>query len=476
MSTVQRLAKNIGILLIAQIITYVLGFFITMYTARYLGAGGLGILATALSLTGILAIFSDLGTGTLMIREVARDTSLANKYLSNVVFIRVFLIFLMIGMTVLTVFFFKYDQLTTIVIYLITLSVIIGGFNGVINAIFQSNQKMEYVSIGIIINSILMLIGTLFCIYYELSVIYFAILYVLSNILVFIYIITVYIWKFSLPKVEINLGFSKEIILMALPLSMASIFTLIAFRIDIVMLSVIKDSVAVGYYSASYRFMEVFIFIPGVFATAIFPVFSSFYVSSKESLKNSYQKSFKYLMILSLPIAAGTTVLAEPIILLIYKSSFEPSILVLQILIWAIPIIFLNYITGTILPAMDRQNLLLKLTFIAMVFNVLLNLLILPTFSYVGAAVVTILTEFLVFSTCFYILNRTFHKVRIQDSFIKPAIASAVMAVFLILLNLNLFVMILLGAVVYFIVLFALKTFNDEDYDILRLIFKKKNE
>ena len=60
MSTVQRLAKNIGILIVAQIITYVLGFFITLLTARYLGAGGLGILATALALTGILGTFGDL--------------------------------------------------------------------------------------------------------------------------------------------------------------------------------------------------------------------------------------------------------------------------------------------------------------------------------------------------------------------------------------------------------------------------------
>ena len=376
MSAVQRLAKNIGILIVAQIITYVLGFFITLFTARYLGAGGLGILSTALALTAILGTFGDLGLSTLLIREVARDKSLTNKYLSNIVFLKVLLIFLMFGMIFLSVFLFRYDQLVSTVIYLITFSVIIGGFNGVLNAVFQSHEQMEYISVGIILNSILMLVGTLLCIFYGLDVIYFAILYIISNVLVFIYTITVYVWHFSLPKIEFDPIFSKKIILMAIPLSMASIFALIAFKIDTIMLSVIKGSIAVGYYSASYNLMQVFIFLPAVYATAIFPVFSSFHVSSKKALKNSYEKSFKYLMILSLPIAVGTTVLANQVILLIYKSGFEPSILVLQILIWAIPFIFLNYILSTILTAMDRQNLLLKITFISMIFNILLNIII----------------------------------------------------------------------------------------------------
>ena len=379
----------------------------------------------------------------------------------------------MLSLTLISVFVFRYNQITTTVIYLITFSVIIGGFTGVLNAVFQSHQKMEYLSIGLILNSVLMLIGTLLCIFYGLNVIYFAILYVISNVLVFIYTLIVYVWHFSLPKIEFDPIFSKKVLLMALPLSMASIFALIAFKIDTIMLSIIKGSVAVGYYTASYNLMQVFIFLPIVYATAIFPVFSSFHVSSKDSLKYSYHKSFKYLMILSLPISVGTTILANQIILLVYKSSFEPSILVLQILIWAIPFIFLNYILSTILTAMDKQNVLLKITFVSMIFNILLNIPIITMYGYIGAALVTILTEFLVFIIMFYIINRIFFVEHLKNSLIKPAIASIVMGIFLILVKSNLFLMILLGAIVYFIVLFALKTFNDEDFDIIRLILNR---
>jgi len=84
MNTVQRIAKNTGVLLVSQIASYILGFFFVMYTARYLGAGGFGILSFALAFTGIFGVFSDLGLSTLTVREVARDKSLARKYFGNI--------------------------------------------------------------------------------------------------------------------------------------------------------------------------------------------------------------------------------------------------------------------------------------------------------------------------------------------------------------------------------------------------------
>jgi len=57
-------------LLVSQILSYALGFFYVMYIARYLGAGGSGILSFALAFTGIFSVFADLGPSTLTVREV----------------------------------------------------------------------------------------------------------------------------------------------------------------------------------------------------------------------------------------------------------------------------------------------------------------------------------------------------------------------------------------------------------------------
>lgn len=473
MSRVRLIAKNTSILFISQIITYIMGFFITIYTARYLGAEGFGVLSLALALTGILVVFTDLGLGTLTVREVSREKSLKDKYTSNIAVIKVLLSIFTFVLTVILVNVFGYSDQIKMVVYIITVSMIFNAFSGIFSPIFQSFEKMEYQSIASVLNSSLMLLGTFLLIYYNLNIIYFALLYLVSNGLVFIYILAFYARKFHLPPLHIDLSFWKPTFMMALPLSLVSIFSLIAFRIDTILLSLLKGSVVVGWYSASYRLMEVVLFLPGVFATAIFPVFSGLHLSSHETLKLSYQKAFKYLAILSLPIAMGTTILAPDIILLIYKSAFTPSIIILQILIWAIPITFLNYIFGTIFPAMNRQNTLLKVTFFSMIFNIIFNLLLIPSYSYIAAAAVTVVTELFIFILCFWILSRTFCKVKLEHVLLKPFLAGLVMMFFLIYFQLNLFLEILIGATIYFVIVLALRTFNEEDWDVLRQILRK---
>ena len=81
-----------------------------------------------------------------------------------------------------------YSSTVSTVIYLITFSVILNAFTGVLNAVFQANEKMEYVSVSTILSSAAMLVGTAVGIYYHYDVIYFAMLYIISYGLVFIYI------------------------------------------------------------------------------------------------------------------------------------------------------------------------------------------------------------------------------------------------------------------------------------------------
>jgi len=79
MNTVQRIAKNAGVLITTKVISKVFTFFYVMYTARYLGAEGFGILSFAIAFTAIFGIFTDLGLHQLTVREVARDKSLAGN-------------------------------------------------------------------------------------------------------------------------------------------------------------------------------------------------------------------------------------------------------------------------------------------------------------------------------------------------------------------------------------------------------------
>lgn len=161
MNTVQIIAKNTGVLLAANIISGVLGFFYVMYTARYLGAEGFGILSFALVFTGIFGVFSDIGLSPLTVREVARDKLLSGKYLGNITVIKVILVIVTFGLIALVINILGYPEQTIKVVYLIALSVVFSSFTGIFYSIFQAYEKMEYQSFGQILSNILMLAGAL---------------------------------------------------------------------------------------------------------------------------------------------------------------------------------------------------------------------------------------------------------------------------------------------------------------------------
>ena len=403
MSRVRTLAKNTTILLIANIVSYLLGFFTTLYTARYLGVEGFGILSLALSLTGIFGVFTDLGLSTLTTREVSRNKSLAGKYIANTAIIKVILAFLTFGLIALVVYIIGYPKTVTTVVYLITLSVIVGAFSGIFNSIFQAFEKMEYMSLTIILNAAIMLIGILTVIYYGLSIIALSSVYLFSSLIVLVLTFTIYSWKFFLPKIHVDLKFWKPTLKQSLLFGISSILVVIYFFIDSVMLSIMVNNSAVGIYNAAYKLIFVLLFIPGVFITSIFPVMSQHFESAKNLLKIEYEKSVKYLFVIAMFLFINILIFSDKIIIIIYGEGYTASILALQVLIFVLPLIFITSLFGNILGAINKQRILLLVTGANALLNIILNLILIPKFSYIGASFATVATEFLGFILMFFI-------------------------------------------------------------------------
>ncbi|MBI4813293.1 MAG: flippase, partial [Methanobacterium sp.] len=373
MNPAQRLVKNTSVLMVSQILGYVLAFFYSIYSARYLGVEGFGVLSAALAFAGIFSILTDLGLSNLTVREVARDHKLASKYLSNAFALKILLSIATFILIAAIGYLSGYPSEKLYVLYFITLSLILNSFGNIFNAIFQAYEKMEYQSVTQILNNVLMFVGIFLAIGYQLNIVAFAFVYFMASAVSLILTIIICLWKFILPKIEFDFPFWKAMLKEALPIAVSGIFALIAFRVDMVMLEFIKGSVAVGWYSAAYRLMEALLFLPSMYTLSVYPLLSKFYVDSHQSLKVSYYKSFKYLTIISLPIVAATTLLAPDIILLIYQSSYSESIIALQILIWALPFIFLSYVLGSTIVSVNKQVEVVKITFITMIINIGLN-------------------------------------------------------------------------------------------------------
>lgn len=453
-----------------------LGFFYIMYTARYLGAEGFGVLSFALAFTGIFGVFADLGLSTLTTREVARDKSLAGKYLGNIAMMKIVLALIAFGIIAIAINLLGYPEQTIKVVYLIALSIIFSAFTGMFNSVFQAFEKMEYQSIGGILNSVLMLAGVLIAISQGFNVVGFAYIYFIVSAIALGYSSAICVWKFVLPKIDADWKFWKSTIKEALPFGLTGLSGMIYTYTDSVMLSFMKGNEVVGWYNAAYRIVLILLFIPGIINMAIFPSMAKFYISSENSLKMTCERYLKYMIILGIPIGIGTILLAKKVILLIFGEGYMQSIIALQILIWPLVISFIGAAYVQLFASTNRQIIITKVSGICVVVNIILNLLLIPKLSYVGASIATVITEFILITFIFIsayklgygIQNKKFVRI-IFNVFISSLIMGASIWYFE---SLNLLMLVLLATSLYFGTLYIIGGIDKEDRDLLKQVTK----
>jgi O-antigen/teichoic acid export membrane protein len=208
-----------------------------------------------------------------------------------------------------------FDETTKLVVYLVGSSVIINAFSGTFTSMFRAHEQMEYQSIADIINAVCMFIGILYCVFTKQSVIAVSLVYLLSTLVMLTFSFIVCTRNYGLIHFQFDFKFWKYLIYHAFPLAITSIFALISFKMNTILLNMFTTSAVVGEYTAAFNLMQALIFIPTVYSTAIMPIFSKFYVDRKDMLDYSYKKSLKYLTLLSIPIVFGTMVLSDKIIM-----------------------------------------------------------------------------------------------------------------------------------------------------------------
>jgi O-antigen/teichoic acid export membrane protein len=475
MSTARTIARSSILLLIGQIVSLGIAAVYAILIARYLGVTGFGLLSTAIAFTAVFAPLTSLGLTTLATREVARDKSLAGKYLGNLFIIEIALAIGTFCLIALAAYVLRYPQQTIILIYILALSVVCAGFTGVFQSLFQAFERMEYQAIGLILSTVATFVVVIWGITARLGVVWFASAYFVGSLAVAIYSVTVYSKNFSLPHIEIDMKFWKRIFPEALPFALTGLFTTIYFYIDSVLLSVMKGAEAVGFYSAPYRLIMVLLFIPMVISTAIFPAMSRFHVTAKDSFRLIYESYFKYMAIVSVPIGIGTTLLAGQIITLIFGVAYGNSAIALQILIWATVFIFLTAAFLRLFETSNRQMIVTKITAVGLIENVTLDLILIPRLSYVGPSIATAATELTVLLLCVFASSRITYPLSKKDlaGLVKIGAASLLMGLFIVYPgNLNL-LSVLPAVLLYFTMLYLLRVVDNEDIAMFRSILRR---
>src|SRR5256884_261557 len=187
----------------------------------------------------------------------------------------------------------------------------------------------------------------------------------------------------------------------------------------------------------------------------------------------AFEKSYKMLAILGLPLAVGIGVTADSIVH--FTRGFEESIPALRILAPSVVLLFVNNAFIYTLTAINRQLDFTRLALFSLVVNVALNLVLIPPYGYLGAAAASTITEVALFAGGWWLLRRHLASLSIVGS-IAPVVASGlVMGIVVYLISSwPLAIVIILGAAVYLAALLVTRALNPEEWSIVRSGFRAR--
>lgn len=471
MNIVQKVVKNSILLFALKISQYVFLFVFTVYAARYLGVERFGKLTFALSFTALFLLVSDFGLSRLITREIAGKNSEINLIGSNGLLLKIPLSIISFLLIVIIINLMGYPQDTTYMVYILGVSIVLYSYAIFFSGIFRGWEKMEYEFISMFWEKPILLILGLWFIHKGMGLISLSYVFLISRFVVFA--IGLFIYNKIKPiRIKFDLDFCKRLFKKSMPFGLFVIFGTLYFQIDTVILSYIKGDEAVGIYQAVVRLIIILMIIPEAFTESLFPRMTKYFYTSKEHLDLIYKKAFKVLLITGLPITAILLILSQKIIFFIFGESFSKSAGILQILSVVIIFRFLAYVPGTLLTAIEKQKIRMRITGLSCLINILLNLLLIPHFSFWGAAIANLLTHVFLFSSYMTIVGlRGYGKINVQD-LVKPFISLILMIISLYYFrNLSLLIIIPISIALYFSVLYFIKGISREERDILRTLF-----
>lgn len=453
-----RIAKNATYLTIASVLQKAITFGYYGYLADSIGSGNLGKYTFALTVGSVFVIFMDFGLGTLLTREVAKNHSSLQETFNRFFSVKILTMILSFFALIITIhtsafLFDSIDSLDVQLMYIAGIIIVFDTLTFTAFSMLRALQKLKWEAIAIILyQATIVVLGSL-AIYYKqpLTVILSALLVGSAVQLVFMAITvrrsTGLHFRFAIQKNDL-----VRLLKYAWPFAIAGIVFKLNGSVDSIMLKIGVSDEAAGVYGLAFKLTFALMVLPGSFATSYYPAMSEYFKESPEKMGPVFSRALQYMFLLSFPITAGTLVIGDTFVLRIWED-FGESIAPLMIFMVALPFLFANYPIGNLLNAANLQRRNTMQMLISLLINIVLNILLIPLYGVVGAALAQLISSIVLIILGFPLAYRVaaFPLTAFLRRTLAIAAAAALMALLVWFLEerAHVFVCIFAGVLVY---------------------------
>lgn len=384
-----RVIKNAGWIVAGRVGQMIISLMTSLLTARYLGPSNYGLISYAGAYVAFFTSICTLGINNVLVKEIFDNHDNEGVVMGTSLLLRL-LASLMSFLTIVCISFFidGYDSTAFMVVVLCSFSILFNVFD-FIRYWFQSKLLSKITALVTLVAYFITSVYKLFLIFTGKSVFYFA----LSNSVDFlIFSILIYImyrkkggskFRFSFPYACALLKKSYHFILPGL---MVSVYA----QTDKIMLKNMISTEEIGFYSTAVNICNIWVFVLTAIIDSMYPTIVEAFKVDKDKFKKRNMQLYAIVFYLSVFVSFGIAVLAGPIIYILYGSAYMPAVSPLRIITWYTAFSYLGVARNAWIVCMDKQNNLKYIYVGAAISNVILNLLLIPSFGAEGAALASL--------------------------------------------------------------------------------------
>ena len=412
MSENRNVAANTFTQIAGRFLTLLISLVTLSYIANYLfvdgsalvGYGQYTIVLTYISIIGATA---DLGLFTLVVREITgKEPEAAGRIVGSALVFRFLL--MLVTLLVLAGLYkaLPYDVVVKQGIILGAVIAFLMLFSQAIATIFQANYLSSRIVVSELAGRLVMAILTIYFLRLGLGLIPVIAANLIGNIVLLI--VSYLMSRRTLPiKINFDWALWKQTLPEFWSIAVVTLLGLIHFRLDSLILSFYQPVSQVGIYGVAYRIFDIILVIPAIVVANLLPVLTHLHHSNlKAEINRLVKRSTGLLFTVSSAIGVVILLLAPWIVIFVTSQEFLASALPLRLLVPAFMALFLTTIYAGTAIALRQQKRLIGGYCLVVLLDIVLNLTLIPRYSYAGAAMSTVTSELVLMSYSFYLLTK----------------------------------------------------------------------
>ena len=455
----QTAAKNTFWIGIGTVASRIIKALIIIYAARVLGVENYGVFSYALSLAAMFSIFSDIGMSAVLTREASRDPERLEKNIGTSLVIKISLISFSFALVAFVAPFFSIIKGAAILMPLAALLIAFDSLRDFAFGITRAKERMEIeAGIGITTGIGITVFGFV-AIFISPTPFSLMTGYVLGSALGFFlayFLLRDYVknfWK------KFDLALAKRLLKEAAPLALMSLLGALTINTDTIMIGWLKDAAAVGLYAAAQRPVILIYSLTTLIGAGTFPLVARLVGKDDARVRSILERTVSFSLLMAIPIFIGGTILAKPIILLIFGAEYLSTYSTFATLLFTVILLFPATIILNAIFAYGSQKTMLYSMILGGVGNVILDLLLIPPFGILGSAFATVLSQGMAYGWAWVKMKQinNFKTLRHLKKIVFSAVLMGIFAYISNRLGVNVILNIVLSIGIYFSALFILK-------------------